>query len=155
MNERWISVTEIAQRIGRSRPTVYKYLKEGKIDGLITHLGTDKVERSLFEAWCSSDHPLPGTKAEVPHNPEPVIYFLEVQHGEKHIKIGRVQAGGLAARLSGIRTGCPYEITLIATVKGGKDEEAALHKKFKADRLRGEWFRRSEKLAKYLESLKT
>lgn len=51
MNERWITISEIAERLGLSRPTVRKRLAEGDIGGRVAHLGYSRVERREYEAW--------------------------------------------------------------------------------------------------------
>lgn len=51
MNDRWISVGEIAQRLSISRPTATKYLRIGAIPGLVDHLGYQRVDRKAFETW--------------------------------------------------------------------------------------------------------
>lgn len=51
MSERWITITEISQRTGLSRPTVYKKLESGEIPGRVTHFGYSRVERSAYEVW--------------------------------------------------------------------------------------------------------
>jgi DNA-binding Lrp family transcriptional regulator len=51
VNERWITISEIAERLGLSRPTVRKRLGDGDIEGLVAHLGYSRVERRSYEAW--------------------------------------------------------------------------------------------------------
>lgn len=51
MNERWITISEIAERLGLSRPTARKRLGDGDIAGLVAHLGYSRVERREYEAW--------------------------------------------------------------------------------------------------------
>lgn len=54
MNDRWISHEEIAKRLGISRPTVADRLERGEIPGRVTHVGTQRVEREVFEKWAKS-----------------------------------------------------------------------------------------------------
>jgi excisionase family DNA binding protein len=47
----FVSVTEVAQRAGVSRPTAYSWLKTGRVPGLVIKFGRARVERQTFEAW--------------------------------------------------------------------------------------------------------
>lgn len=64
-----------------------------------------------------------------------VVYFVSV--GD-HIKIGFTS--NLKARLQAIGCGTPKELTLIATVPGGRALEMAVHSRLAAHRVKGEWF---------------
>ena len=72
-----------------------------------------------------------------------MIYFIQCETGE--IKIGYT-AGDPATRLAALAIGCPHKLTLLAAFEGGPEHEAALHRLFAADRIRGEWFRPSDAL---------
>lgn len=54
MNERWITIGEVAQREGISRPTARKYLEDGSIPGAVMHFGFLRVERKAYETWADS-----------------------------------------------------------------------------------------------------
>jgi hypothetical protein len=68
------------------------------------------------------------------------------------IKIGFTE-GSIAARLQGLQTGAPYELRLLFAVPGNYAEEGAIHKAFAADRLKGEWFKRSRRLMHFLAAI--
>lgn len=56
-------------------------------------------------------------------------------------------------RLDGLQTGIPEKLTVYGTIKGGGlGTEAALHKRFAAYRLSGEWFRKAGALAAWIEA---
>ena len=78
--------------------------------------------------------PPPPKKAPKP--PESWVYFIRA--GD-HIKIG--WARDPKKRIDKFRTGCPFAIELIGVVRGGEDDERAIHDAFRPLRARGEWFR--------------
>jgi hypothetical protein len=84
-----------------------------------------------------------------------VIYFIqELEKADGPVKIGYAGGGerGVARRLYALQIGCPYELRIIGVMTGGHREEAATHKRFSSDRLRGEWFVFTRELADYIES---
>ena len=64
-----------------------------------------------------------------------LTYVVEVV-GHGYIKIGKTT--DLYARLNTIQNGCPYEVRLIARLRG--DVESMLHAALVDQRVRGEWF---------------
>jgi hypothetical protein len=64
------------------------------------------------------------------------IYAIE---GAGLVKIGRSFAPEL--RLSTMQTHSPVILTMLGYVKGDHVKERSLHKKFRAYRVHGEWFR--------------
>lgn len=78
------------------------------------------------------------------------VYFMQAGEGGP-IKIGLTNC--VANRLRYIQTGQPCEIELLGSVTGGKDLEEALHVRFAADRLRGEWFKDTPELRAVIEKL--
>jgi hypothetical protein len=79
------------------------------------------------------------------------LYFIECQCAERHIKIGVFS--NIHTRLVNMRAHCPYELRLLKAVPAGAHLEVELHQRFAADRVRGEWFRRSAELLAYIDSL--
>ncbi len=65
-----------------------------------------------------------------------MIYFI---HAPARVKIGHT--ANLGQRMSALQTGSPETLRLLAICLGGKDVEAAYHKRFATSRLQGEWFR--------------
>lgn len=82
------------------------------------------------------------------HNSQ--VYFVRVKGTEK-VKIG--YSVSINKRMSGLATGHPDELELIATVSGGNDAESRLHRRFAQYRIRGEWYRLEGKLAEYVKKL--
>lgn len=60
------------------------------------------------------------------------------------VKIG--VADNIRARLQHIRAMCPYEVRLLAVMRGDAELEATLHERFAASRLHCEWFAVTEDL---------
>ncbi len=65
----------------------------------------------------------------------PGVYFVRV--GDL-LKIGK--ADNVRKRLSGLQTGSPLKLELLAVAPGGLPEEVYFHESFAAHRRRGEWF---------------
>lgn len=66
------------------------------------------------------------------------VYFIEAV-GAACIKIG--VSFNAAQRVSELQTACPFDLRLIATIPGATErDEQALHERFAAHRVRGEWF---------------
>jgi Meiotically up-regulated gene 113/Helix-turn-helix domain len=68
-----------------------------------------------------------------------------------YIKIGFSEAQD-DCRLRSLQTGCPEPLTVHIVFYGSRKLESALHGKFKAHRLNGEWFRRRGSLARWIDA---
>lgn len=77
-----------------------------------------------------------------------VVYFVRVG---LFIKIGTT--GDLPARIQAIETHCPYQVQLLGSCPGGLREEQALHRKFRRQRHRGEWFHATTGLLREIQRL--
>ena len=81
-------------------------------------------------------------------HPPSQVYFIRC--GEA-VKIGRsVKPYERIAALSGANH---QKMELLATMDGGGKEEKAMHRKFAASRIKGEWFRYSPELAKFIAGI--
>lgn len=50
-------------------------------------------------------------------------------------------------RLKQIQTGCPFKVSILAYVEHlGRDSEKEMHKRYKGDRMQGEWFRINDEI---------
>lgn len=98
----------------------------------------------------------PDVVVEVPaHAKGPylgVIYFVQSGPGGP-VKIGWTYKLGAYARLRTLQVGNPVKLTLLAEFNGSEADEQALHLRFKALALRGEWFKYEEPLASYIAAL--
>jgi hypothetical protein len=77
--------------------------------------------------------------------PEEVVYFIRAGDA---IKIGRT--ANLAGRLRSLATASAVPLELLASMPGGRDLEAWLHRQWRHLHLRGEWFRADEALLCYI-----
>jgi hypothetical protein len=76
---------------------------------------------------------------------EPVsgrVYFIQ-DAASKRIKIGF--STGLGKRFADLKTGSPNDLSLVFHVRAGRPIERAIHAHLKSERIRGEWFRLSDK----------
>lgn len=78
------------------------------------------------------------------------IYFVR-EPATRTIKIGFAE--NPFRRFVALQTACPYELTLIGVIPGGRAGEAELHRRFKKYRVRGEWFRDAPELLSALYDL--
>lgn len=68
-----------------------------------------------------------------------MIYFAQMEMPGAPIKIGYTTKGEYLKRKQ-LHSYCPYPITFLAMVPGTTADEKALHRRFRAHRVRGEWF---------------
>lgn len=81
---------------------------------------------------------------------EAMIYFIQSCCPNGFIKIGR--ARDIPQRLGKLQNGTPYELKVLRVLAGGITEERFLHRDFADARERGEWYRPTEKVLRYIES---
>lgn len=80
-------------------------------------------------------------------SPSSVVYFIRLGAAGA-IKIGK--ANDLKARLASLQTAASDKLHVLGFIPGDLAEEAALHRRFAASRLHGEWFRPSRNLLEYI-----
>lgn len=73
------------------------------------------------------------------------VYFLRIG---SRVKIGTTT--NVDERIAALMTGMPGKAALSYVTKGGRQLETALHRKFAADRVRGEWFRFSDAIKQWI-----
>lgn len=122
------------------------YWKNGKRRRFF--LGTNNLTeaRERLAAWREPER---GT--EPIHRRKSMLYFIRSECPNRYIKIGL--ATDLNSRLSSLQVSSAYELTVLATMSGGKAEEIHLHKRFEHTHLRGEWFKPSDDLLRYIDDL--
>lgn len=77
-----------------------------------------------------------------------MIYFLRSSCANGFIKIGL--ARDLWQRIDALQPGSPYQLKLVRVLPGGRAEERALHERFRSAHYRGEWYRPTEELLRFL-----
>ena len=85
------------------------------------------------------------------HEPKVVtghVYFIQAQVS-RAIKIGF--AVDVERRLKEIQTGNPEVLEVVGAMPGTVRAEKSLHRQFRADHIRGEWFEASAALVDYIE----
>ncbi len=77
------------------------------------------------------------------------VYFVQSEGPGGPIKIGYAQCP--IQRLSNLRTSSAYELELLGVLPGEKFLEQEVHNRFRKDSIRGEWFKDSVELRKFIE----
>lgn len=81
---------------------------------------------------------------------EGYIYFIEIV-GKKRVKIGF--SGDVEKRFNALQTSSPFPLRVLKSIKGTPANEANIHELFASDRVKGEWFRKTKPLMKYIRGL--
>jgi hypothetical protein len=90
---------------------------------------------------------LDSKSREKPRSALGTVYFIQCNGDQGPIKIGFTTHKTAQSRMAGMTTGNPYELRILGTRPGTVRDECKLHRKFKNQHLRGEWFAWSEDLA--------
>lgn len=76
------------------------------------------------------------------------IYFIECT-GHGLVKIGWSE--NVPRRLKQLQAGCPFVLRIVGFMPGfGSKDESVLHYHLQRDRVRGEWFRMSKTVRRYI-----
>lgn len=76
------------------------------------------------------------------------VYFVTCDVPDFPIKIG--WAMDVAARLQQLQGALPFKVKLLGSMPGYLEDERRLHLTYAADRLQGEWFKRSGELLTFI-----
>lgn len=87
------------------------------------------------------------TRLFVPH-----VYFVQ-EAPDGFIKIGWTR-GPVDGRLCTIQTGNPRTLVLLTAMRGALKDEQALHRRFAAHRVSGEWFHPAPELLAFIDEIK-
>lgn len=79
-----------------------------------------------------------------------MIYFVQAGKGGD-VKIGYTE-NDINKRFADLQSANSKQLVLLATLDGNRNTERALHRQFKNDRVRGEWYRFSNALRDFLYS---
>lgn len=84
-----------------------------------------------------------------PELPDSWVYFIQAGN-DGPIKIG--YSKDPYTRFYNIQMGSPIEHTYLGNIPGDRTVEHALHHRFDAHRIRGEWFRPAPELLEYIDT---
>lgn len=136
----WIKTAKLAARgkLKRIVPVIYPgYAKTHKVENVTIEdealLEYDRARRC--EAIC-------GVKPQI----QAGIYFVTSDHAL--VKIG--YATDVAARVRTLQTSVPHPLHILLVVAGTLADERTVHRRFAADRLRGEWFNLSPAIEAFI-----
>lgn len=119
---------------------------------LVCHFATENGFLAT-DAWRVTDFSPVLFSAKKPRAREhstPSVYFIGA--GD-FVKIG--WAIDPTKRVKELQTGCPHELTILATLHGTQVEEFELHRRFAAYRVRhnGEWFHATPELLSFISEI--
>lgn len=80
-----------------------------------------------------------------------MIYFIRAKGGFGPVKIGH--SSFPPARLDALMTWAPYPLEIVATVRGGYQEERRFHSRFADTHSHREWFHPSPDLERTIEQI--
>lgn len=83
---------------------------------------------------------------------EGTIYVIQAL-ADSPVKIGFTGSENTAPRLAELQTGNPYPLRVLVTARGTPDQERAAHAALAADRLTGEWFAWSPRVALFVAAM--
>lgn len=98
--------------------------------------------------WCGYDTPIDDAKEfDVSPAPESYVYMF---YSAGKIKIG--MSRDPIQRLDALNNSSSVPVQLVWVSFGTRRDEGILHKRFKTDRLNGEWFRLSDEIRTFINS---
>lgn len=77
-----------------------------------------------------------------------MLYFIQQ---DKYIKIGYTK--NIKTRLSDLQVSSPVKLNVLGLMDGTFEDEAEMHKKFRHLSVNGEWFRYTDELVEFIDSL--
>jgi hypothetical protein len=94
-----------------------------------------------LERWLSQTRPTKPAQAGF-------VYVIGIEGDPTAVKIGF--ACRVADRLSALQTSSHHTLNVLVAFKATRAREKELHRKFAAERIRGEWFRRGEAIDNFI-----
>ena len=79
------------------------------------------------------------------------VYFIGAKRESSPVKIGISECPEI--RLVDLQIASPYELLILTQFVGGEETEEKLHKLFWYEHLRGEWFRRSDRIKTFIQMM--
>lgn len=112
---------------------------------LLRQWGSPSDPKRWREVDCTTNEGIVSLVAKQRAN---VVYFLQAG---PFIKIG-FTSGTPEARIDQLKTGCPYELRLLATIPGAQSLEREIHQRFRAARANLEWFHATPELLAFIST---
>lgn len=81
------------------------------------------------------------------------VYFIKCHAEDQPIKIGWSAKKPQMGRLADLQIASPFELEVIAYIRGTVADERRLHKEFIEHHIRGEWFKKSDQLLNLIEQV--
>lgn len=141
---RLLSPEDIAEELGVPLRSAYQYMRDMKPYRIGRHV---RVSREYFEAWKLANTVTPEGWVE-PEYEGPFVYFIEAA-GLGTVKIGWSRKHPVQ-RLYRLRVGSPVALELLGFMRGDRSMERRLHRRFRHQRARGEWFNLSDELRTFI-----
>jgi hypothetical protein len=85
---------------------------------------------------------------------EGLMYAIQAGGIAQPVKVGYTTADGLSGRLYDLQIANPYRLTILAQAPAKLSQEQRAHKALASDRLSGEWFGWSPRVAAFVRALK-
>jgi len=79
-----------------------------------------------------------------------MIYFIQAQVFPFLIKIGFTESANVLKRFGSLKSSSAIELFLLLELPGTRHDEENFHKQFFAEKVKGEWFRPSNKILEFL-----
>ncbi len=138
----YFKVREVAELCDVPRKIVYELVRDRRLAALkLPNNGDLRIPREAIGLA-----PLERNSA-----PERGLHVYFAISADYRVKIGI--STNVPARISGLQSGGGIALRLLGTLDGNHRTERALHKRFAAYRLRGEWFEPRGELRQYLHGL--
>lgn len=91
-----------------------------------------------------------GATLDNPDEFDGLIYFISCHEPDGYpVKIGFTR-GLVSRRMASLQMACPYELVNLGHMPGNTEDEFSLHRMFRAEHLRGEWFVRTHRLMLFI-----
>lgn len=139
-----MNAKEYAEHIGVSHGTVKRWRGEG-LPGVRGPHHTLVIDPVVADAWVAEHHP-----KSCAFNRASCIYFARREDGA--VKIG--WSSDVMRRMAELRKATGRNVVFLAAYPGAKPDELALHARFAAFLIEGEWFTANPELDAFLAALK-
>lgn len=139
-----MNAKQYAERLGIPHGTVKRWRHEG-LPGRIKNRRVE-IDIAAADTWVKEHHP-----RSIAFDRSSVIYVVS-RGSDGAVKIG--WTSDVERRVRELRKETHDTIAILAMLPGDKPNELRLHARFAAERIDGEWFRRSSAIDAFLDALR-